>query len=406
MAVAVPSGNHSGCGQGAWRCDPPSRAPRVTGRPEHPLRPSRRSRRVVIGAILGITVLAAVACSQRLQAPQTLSAGPFACLGNEAINVATKFQSDGAALHLLLRGRNCSAPVLLWLHGGPGGAETPLFRLYDGALERHFVVAYLDQRGAGQSYDPASDPAQLTVAQHLADLDNVIRAIEQILPGRKVTLVGHSWGAMLGLLYAARHPDSFAQMIAVNPLVSTAAAQKEQYDFAIGEARARQDGSAEANLLQLGPPPYDATDELRVQSFVDNYGGYFHRRPNRMLAVVEGSALGLVNPFAIPRYIEANDVSLKAMMPELLHIDLRREIAAMQVPVTFMLGRFDHQISNAAALDLARQIGTPPDRIVWFDHSAHNIPFEEPDAFVGAVTTIARPGSVQARGVISAPSTV
>ena len=58
---------------------------------------------------------------------------------------------EGAKLFLLTRGADRRLPVLLWLHGGPGGAERPLFRYYNGELENSFVVTYWDQRGAGRS---------------------------------------------------------------------------------------------------------------------------------------------------------------------------------------------------------------------------------------------------------------
>ena len=72
---------------------------------------------------------------------------------------------DGTKLYLLMRGADRSAPVLLWLHGGPGGAERPLFRYFNSELENHFVVVYWDQRGAGSSFDPKADPHRLTIAR-------------------------------------------------------------------------------------------------------------------------------------------------------------------------------------------------------------------------------------------------
>ena len=71
---------------------------------------------------------------------------------------------DGTKMYLLTRGADRSAPVLLWLHGGPGGAERPLFRYFNSELENHFVVVYWDQRGAGRSFDLKADPHRLTIA--------------------------------------------------------------------------------------------------------------------------------------------------------------------------------------------------------------------------------------------------
>jgi pimeloyl-ACP methyl ester carboxylesterase len=72
---------------------------------------------------------------------------------------------DGAKLYLQVRGADRTAPVLLWLHGGPGGAERPLFRYFNGGLERHFVVVYWDQRGAGRSFDAKADPDSANITQ-------------------------------------------------------------------------------------------------------------------------------------------------------------------------------------------------------------------------------------------------
>src|SRR5215469_10665222 len=62
-------------------------------------------------------------------------------------------EMDRARTWLLVRGRSTAAPAVLFLHGGPGGSETALMRLFNPALENAFVMAYWDQRGAGRSYD-------------------------------------------------------------------------------------------------------------------------------------------------------------------------------------------------------------------------------------------------------------
>src|SRR5262245_23195892 len=55
----------------------------------------------------------------------------------------------------------------------------------------------------------------------------------------KVILMGHSWGAPLGLLYVQAHPDKVSAFIGVNPLISKRAAEGPEYEFVLKEASQR-----------------------------------------------------------------------------------------------------------------------------------------------------------------------
>lgn len=95
-----------------------------------------------------------------------------------------------------------AGPVVLVLHGGPGapGSMAPVAR---GLADRFRVLEPL-QRGS------SSEP--LTVARHVADLDEVVASR---CGGTRPALVGHSWGAMLALAYAAAHPDRAGPLVLV-----------------------------------------------------------------------------------------------------------------------------------------------------------------------------------------------
>lgn len=93
-------------------------------------------------------------------------------------------------------------PTVLVLHGGPGapGSAAGLARGLAGPLD---VVEPLQRR---------ADERPLTVARHVDDLHTVVHACDGDAPP---ALVGSSWGAMLALAYAARHPRSVSRVALV-----------------------------------------------------------------------------------------------------------------------------------------------------------------------------------------------
>ena len=93
-----------------------------------------------------------------------------------------------------MREYGSSGPVVIAIHGGPGAAGTmaPVARELAG---RFRVLEPLQRHSGG---------VPLTVAQHIADLGDII---ESRCEGRAPALAGESWGAMLALAFAAAHPD-------------------------------------------------------------------------------------------------------------------------------------------------------------------------------------------------------
>jgi proline iminopeptidase len=366
--------------------------------------PSKRGQRVMIPARHSTT-----RSTRRFQVSPAivlcaLVMGCAACLAETTgaavpIERAEYVAVDGAALFLLTRGADRRAPVLLWLHGGPGAAERPLFRYFNDELENHFVVAYWDQRGAGRSFDPQADPHGLTIARHLADLDLVVDHLRQSLGQEKIVLIGHSWGTALGLLYAQAHPDKVSAFIGVAQMVSTREGQQAQYDFVLAEASRRKDDDATARLRAIGPPPHKtAAQVLGMEALAERYGGVFHKEPRRMWILVHGALRGLVTPWEIPRFIRANDVSLEAMNDELLGLDLKRSVPSIDVPVVFFLGRHDRHLEAAQAASYFGTLRAPVKRLIWFENSAHNPPFEESDLFNAKVMSTLQSIGVRIEG--------
>jgi pimeloyl-ACP methyl ester carboxylesterase len=287
-----------------------------------------------------------------------------------------------AKLYLLTRGSDRNAPILLWLHGGPGGPERPLFRYFNGVLENNFVVAYLDQRGAGRSFDPDADPHRLTVSQHLADLDTVVDHLRRTFHKNQIILVGHSWGGMLGLLYTKQHPEKITAFVGVAPLIASLKAQQAEYDFVSTEAAKRNEESVTERLQEIGPPPYQTHDSLlALESLADQYGVVFHTKPCKVCVVVKGMFAGLASFGDLMSIHRGVQTSLNEMTPELLKLDLNSTVSNTEVPVFFLLGRHDRHVDSKIAADYFEALHAPVKRLIWFENSAHNVPFEESELF-------------------------
>ena len=95
-----------------------------------------------------------------------------------------------------------SGPLVVLLHGGPGapGEMAPVARYLSGRFR------------ALEPLQRASGLTRLTVAQHIADLHNVLKQTRQT---ETIRLVGFSWGAMLALTYAARHYENIDRVILI-----------------------------------------------------------------------------------------------------------------------------------------------------------------------------------------------
>jgi len=136
------------------------------------------------------------------------------------------FEINGIRLHGEHSGAR-GAPVIIALHGGPGGDYAGLLPLR--ALEDRFQVVFYDQRGAGLSERVPADA--LSLDQYLQELDTIAARFS---PDAPVILIGHSWGAMLASAYLAAYPDRVDRAVLMEPGYLNSA------DFAVWQAQADQ----------------------------------------------------------------------------------------------------------------------------------------------------------------------
>ena len=303
--------------------------------------------------------------------------GTSAIPGAAAIAELRRIEVGGFPQTVLLRGEDRSNPVLLYVHGGPGSAQLPIARLYSNELEKHFVVAHWDQRGAGASCDGV-DWSTLSQDRIVADTIEVAESLGQ---GKPIFLIGHSWGSLVGALAVQRRPDLFGAYVGIGQLVDRDRQEQISYDWVV--LQARSDGNAKA-LAELATihPPYTKQSEFALQrGWLSHYDGeiYDTKRAREVLpAVIFGREYSLATRL---RYGSCFRRSLDVLLPDRLHVDLLRTIPRLEVPVFILAGRHDFNTPPALAVEWASRLEAPSVEVVWFEGAGHFIPIEAPGEF-------------------------
>jgi proline iminopeptidase len=115
--------------------------------------------------------------------------------------------ADGARLYVREIGEG---PSIIVLHGGPDFGFDYLLPELD-RLAGRFRLIYYDQRGRGRSVDGVL-PENITIESEMADLDQLRRDLGL----ESVAVLGHSWGGLLAMEYAGRHPERLTHLILMN----------------------------------------------------------------------------------------------------------------------------------------------------------------------------------------------
>jgi proline iminopeptidase len=101
-------------------------------------------------------------------------------------------------------------PPIVVLHGGPDFNYDYLLPELDCLAER-FRLVYYDQRGRGRSA-AGVQPDDVTIESEVDDLDEVRRYFGL----ESMAVLGHSWGGLLAMEYASRHPERLTHLILLN----------------------------------------------------------------------------------------------------------------------------------------------------------------------------------------------
>ena len=158
-----------------------------------------KKRRLLVFFLSLVTLLQASFLFIHKKVPETV----------EFDNSLSSTEINGYKYHSEIFG-NADSTAIIAVHGGPGQGYEYMKCLKE--LSNEYRVIFYDQRGAGLS--PRVDKKYLTIEQNLDDLHSIV---EHFSNGKKVKLIGHSWGAQLVAGYLSKQPEMVSQAVIIEP---------------------------------------------------------------------------------------------------------------------------------------------------------------------------------------------
>ncbi len=267
-------------------------------------------------------------------------------------------EMNGARFHVLTYG-NPGNPVIVFLHGGPGGESRSMLRLgerFNGySLADDYYLVYWDQRGSGLSERQNKDVLRTDI--YVADLDSLINRYSG---GRKVFLIGESWGCM----FATRFINQYPELVAGAVLIESGPLDGATMERLKGDINPSPLGSEWLNDYAwssqfLTPEDHARMDYERMLGVRDGQPRFHQSTDNPAPSWRMGAAAN--------RYIEEDGQDGNGHFT----YDFTTNLAAFTTPVLFVTGSLSEVLG--ASLQQQQMLRYPSASLAVVDGAGHDV---------------------------------
>jgi len=242
-------------------------------------------------------------------------------------------------------------PALIVMHGGPGFDHSTMRPYFDRFADTHHVV-YIDHRGNGRS---GGAPDTWKLAQWGDDVKGLCDA----LGIEKPVVFGQSFGGMVAIAYATRHPDHPSKVV----FSSTAARMRFDETLDIFEARGGEEARGAADRFWNRMGETDFADYMRICMPLYNPPG----------AVTADQAA------ARRRAIMRTDMMRHFSLGEIKTMNALPALARVTCPALVLAGGYDPVTPVSCAREIFDALPPANRRLEVFETAGHGIYRDEPD---------------------------
>jgi len=319
----------------------------------------------------------------------------YRILSSSGIDEKLYININGHNQYVFIRGKDINNPIILNIHGGPANPDAFLTYEFAQAITDEFTYISWDQRGCGRTYyknkhiDPKNESTDFV--QAIRDVDELVNYLCKRFKKKKIVIMGHSYGSLLGASYVAKYPERVERYIGIGQSISIKDTQKMNYNEAaclLKDNRAKSDKLAMAYKgLQesFSPENLMKFQRITLPCFVANMPDL--KRTNQIKLILSSPDLafndirwlvGMLN-------LKAHYTRNKKLLDYTLSANIYHIGNEYSVPMYFISGEYD----KTCRVDLLKKyydgIIAPNKKLVIMKACGHSPQIDEPMLFAEEV---------------------
>ncbi|MBO4494272.1 MAG: alpha/beta hydrolase [Clostridiales bacterium] len=306
------------------------------------------------------------------------------CIGtSKGINEELYATIGGQKQYIQIRGSNTDNPVILYIHGGPAGPDSPISPLFTDPLIDDYTVVCWDQRGCGKTYFKNDDRENTTVTfdRALLDTDELVDYLCERFHKDKVILMCHSYGTVVGTRYVQAHSEKVSAYIGIGQFVNCIESDRIAYEKALEIATSEGKDTAS---LEKAYQEYQSGDSLTEYMTLRNATSKF---------LPKGDSTNTILRAFFSPYTSVNDVRWvlkqmdldnyyeleKDLFQTIYYYDIYSYDLKYDVPMYFISGDLDFICNCDLARKFCEDIDAPEKEIVVVENGGHTPHYATPE---------------------------
>lgn len=276
--------------------------------------------------------------------------------------------------------------LVLFLHGGPGQTESYL-AYKTVSKNRNYTIVFYDQRGSGKTNLKDASQEKVTLKILISDLDKIIDYLKSKYHQKKIIILGHSWGSILGLEYSKLFPEKISAYVGMGQVINFRQGENVGFEYCYKLANQKD----KKKLLKLGNYPESVTKEnalakcnkFRVIQMKYGICGYKEGTFSML-------KISLKSPVFSWKDLKGNIAASKRntlLMDYLIDYDTS-DFLQPPFPVYFISGENDWQVPYVCVKEYFDKITAPDKKFFLLKNAGHLTDLENPQDYNNALNEI------------------